>query len=217
MCGGSCCPGPTAQSCRGLSPRVRGKQRSRATKAGRRRSIPACAGEARNAGGGGRGDAVYPRVCGGSDPQLAAMMSAKGLSPRVRGKRPGSSAAKPASGSIPACAGEAQRPAGKPIARWVYPRVCGGSAVGVPTAPVCEGLSPRVRGKPDRQHGRAVGIRSIPACAGEAGTWRLPGIPGRVYPRVCGGSRSHQHGRGHSAGLSPRVRGKLGGLPAGSK
>ena len=50
---------------------------------------------------------------------------------------------------------------------------------------------------------------SIPACAGE------PSIPvgstagGRVYPRVCGGTRSGVRVAKRAQGLSPRVRGNL--------
>ena len=50
---------------------------------------------------------------------------------------------------------------------------------------------------------------SIPACAGEPNGRRFSANPGRVYPRVCGGT--HHPGRRPAgpAGLSPRVRGNL--------
>ena len=50
------------------------------------------------------------------------------------------------------------------------------------------GLSPRVRGKPDRD-ARLVRCRgSIPACAGEAEGYQTNPATLEVYPRVCGGS-----------------------------
>ena len=69
------------------------------------------------------------------------------------------------------------------------------------------GLSPRVRGNPQRVVKSRTGLTSIPACAGEpAGQYRS-GRQNAIYPRVCGGtvtdfgdSHSEQH-------LSPRVRG----------
>ena len=77
--------------------------------------------------------------------------------------------------------------------------------------PTPEGLSPRVRGKPATGAGRQCGQRSIPACAGEAGRpgWRF--LMDAVYPRVCGGSAASSVIPRAFVGLSPRVRGKLGG------
>ena len=73
------------------------------------------------------------------------------------------------------------------------------------------GLSPRVRGNLHRLGRTAAGHGSIPACAGEPGyaAWlshpkgsipacageplfvQGPWQSGRVYPRVCGGTRGH--------------------------
>ena len=74
--------------------------------------------------------------------------------------------------------------------KWVYPRVCGGTALVRRTRPPERGLSPRVRGNPLAGLLAAAVLRSIPACAGEPAA----GIPDqadrRVYPRVCGGTGS---------------------------
>ena len=82
-----------------------------------------------------------------------------------------------------------------------------------------QGLSPRVRGKPQGCGCPPAVLRSIPACAGEA---PLPlSIPPRrrVYPRVCGGSPRRHFLGGAAFGLSPRVRGKrrwsASGKPSG--
>ena len=69
----------------GLSPRVRGNQRSRNAPIIPGRSIPACAGEP------GAGvlpqklTKVYPRVCGGTISGNTIAVDNPGLSPRVRG------------------------------------------------------------------------------------------------------------------------------------
>ena len=75
----------------------------------------------------GVGNGVYPRVCGGNKGEWRCRPCAKGLSPRVRGKRryPGLAAAR--AGSIPACAGETESLQVWQRIPWVYPRVCGGN------------------------------------------------------------------------------------------
>ena len=122
-----------------------------------------------------------------------AHAAAHGLSPRVRGNRPGASSSGLASGSIPACAGEPVSERCVPGQRTVYPRVCGGTGSPAALAACRSGLSPRVRGN---HLGRNVGGRrdavlgngSIPACAGEP-VRILTALPQReVYPRVCGGT-----------------------------
>ena len=131
--------------------------------------------------------------------------------------------------SIPARAGE-------PPCRWrprcwtaVYPRACGGTDAVGPQPTDDAGLSPRVRGNPDRvpRHGRNAG--SIPARAGEppglpGHRWGEPVYPARageplltypkpwsagVYPRACGGTSTAHRIAIAGRGLSPRVRGNL--------
>ena len=130
----------------GLSPRVRGNQRTRRSWTGRRGSIPACAGEPPAPSARSPTPTVYPRVCGGTSCSARIANPVVGLSPRVRGNQWASNRLPQSSGSIPACAGE-------PITNWsktrtdpVYPRVCGGTHRR-PAAYFCiRGLSPRVRG-----------------------------------------------------------------------
>ena len=52
------------------------------------------------------------------------------------------------------------------------------------------------------------GVRSIPACAGEARARAYRRELAGVYPRVCGGSLSSSGAYSLADGLSPRVRGK---------
>ena len=67
VCGGSPLPRQAGEHRRGLSPRVRGKPVQGRGLRGRRRSIPACAGEAGGDLAGRQQGKVYPRVCGGSN------------------------------------------------------------------------------------------------------------------------------------------------------
>ena len=48
--------------------------------------------------------------------------------------------------SIPACAGEPILLGRSPAPGWVYPRVCGGTALPMTVTSLAKGLSPRVRG-----------------------------------------------------------------------
>ena len=175
---------PTAA--RGLSPRVRGNLCSCHTRIRRRRSIPACAGEPSAYCHSSCGIRVYPRVCGGTAGRDQQEPLVGGLSPRVRGNRPGHPNEIHHTGSIPACAGE---PGSHPVWRWglkVYPRVCGGTREFARITVSREGLSPRVRGNPFAFSRYATDTRSIPACAGEPTRERRTGLVSQVYPRVCG-------------------------------
>ena len=110
-------------------------------------------------------------------------------------------------GSIPACAGEPHHRSRRPYAGGVYPRVCGGTAVADDNRPVVRGLSPRVRGNPIEPDATDHARGSIPACAGEPPCRAGAPARDRVYPRVCGGTRSLRLRWKWTAGLSPRVRG----------
>ena len=152
---------------------------------------------------------VYPRVCGGTSNGLTSNCSFTGLSPRVRGNRPGRHLHGDRVGSIPACAGE-------PSCSWtcrqragVYPRVCGGTRCSPMPMRTFGGLSPRVRGNLLHPIGAGAVVRSIPACAGEPAACRARRPRRPVYPRVCGGTyrRHWTPGTVHMNGLSPRVRG----------
>ena len=122
-------PESQQQGVLGLSPRVRGKLVERLVRANPTRSIPACAGEAVLNDYDGLVAKVYPRVCGGSVGTATCHWICSGLSPRVRGKLVYPPPHLAMHGSIPACAGEASRPAALAAGAAVYPRVCGGSAI----------------------------------------------------------------------------------------
>ena len=126
VCGGTALASTRSKSLPGLSPRVRGNHRVADRVIVFNRSIPACAGEPRpdhraccasevypRVCGGTRPRrprsrhlGVYPRVCGGTRCSASALLSASGLSPRVRGNLDRALARLANAGSIPACAGE---------------------------------------------------------------------------------------------------------------
>ena len=187
VCGRTRAMRPLGAMVKGLSPRVRGNLRYRGRCQHLIRSIPACAGEPHAAVGQRRQGAVYPRVCGGTGPQSRSRASGRGLSPRVRGNRCADRRRRLAGRSIPACAGEPERTSAMNWVCWVYPRVCGGTALSAWKSSSRIGLSPRVRGNRLRTPARR-GLR-----------W--------VYPRVCGGTRGPSWRFRNRTGLSPRVRG----------
>ena len=113
----------------------------------------------------------------------------------------------PVAGSIPACAGEPQSHRLRYPAVGVYPRVCGGTTMGIEGTTPGTGLSPRVRGNRAVNPPPPAPPRSIPACAGEPRVITGLGTMFTVYPRVCGGTPSKRWPTSSGSGLSPRVRG----------
>ena len=110
-------------------------------------------------------------------------------------------------GSIPACAGEPLRciETGRP--HLVYPRLCGGTEQPGRRRRCGSGLSPPVRGNPIPACAGEPAKRSIPACAGEPAPGTRCGKSRRVYPRLCGGTRTSGNHPIPIWGLSPPVRG----------
>ena len=131
---------------------------------------------------------VHPRVCGGATLGRKYLCRFQGPSPRVRGSRRAARPARPATRSIPACAGEPSSFTILSAFIRVHPRVCGGAAPTDDTADRFGGPSPRVRGSPGAASRCRLPPGSIPACAGEP--WIAAGarIPTKVHPRVCGGA-----------------------------
>ena len=126
-CAGEARPQRKAAAKEEVYPRVCGGSPVLGVNGKGRRSIPACAGEASSGFTPFCKIRVYPRVCGGSKRHLPRPLDRLGLSPRVRGKLSYQQEGQLTSGSIPACAGEAGRPACWKSPTGVYPRVCGGS------------------------------------------------------------------------------------------
>ena len=209
VCGGTRTSCPAPMPARGLSPRVRGNPARCGRDSVAGGSIPACAGEPRQAAGNRADAGVYPRVCGGTRTYGGYADAFQGLSPRVRGNLSDRPAQAPGSRSIPACAGEPGGMWQAHIHGGVYPRVCGGTPADMPLHGRVYGLSPRVRGNRRPACHLPGRAGSIPACAGEppittVTRWRI-----KVYPRVCGGTQGIPLHLNAVEGLSPRVRGNL--------
>ena len=228
VCGGTVRIALPTDPPRGLSPRMRGNRYIADLSCCSLRSIPAYAGEPRRKNRTIYLKKVYPRVCGGTRAVRQHPPPVIGLSPRMRGNPASALRGANDQGSIPAYAGEPPEARGLPIYAKVYPRVCGGTARGADTyidykrsipayagepsrasadnAPV-GGLSPRMRGNPDRYGHHPKKARSIPAYAGEpCRSWRHKSAI-QVYPRVCGGTGPPFHCARSATGLSPRMRG----------
>ena len=205
-CGGAVYARDRRIGAQGLSPQVRGSPRPRRAEDTRARSIPAGAGEP-------------PSISTPPPPR-------HGLSPQVRGSRPRMAWSTGRRRSIPAGAGEPPADAATQRRGRVYPRRCGGAAVGRAITEGTTGLSPQVRGSRLPVGGRDGHHRSIPAGAGEPSTLRLPAEPVEVYPRRCGGATRWTVVDAGGGGLSPQVRGSpfggraahrvLGSIPAGA-
>ena len=172
----------------GLSPRVRGNLVSSGFAPFLKGSIPACAGEPERYAFDTGECRVYPRVCGGTQYRRCDCPHCLGLSPRVRGNLGSWQVRDLRNRSIPACAGEPDIADAKCVPGGVYPRVCGGTPSSWPSTWVVKGLSPRVRGNPSPKTSATPSFGSIPACAGEPRRLTRRLRPGRVYPRVCGGT-----------------------------
>ena len=146
LCGGTLLsPGGTTPPT-GLSPPVRGNRAARPWTTNQQGSIPACAGEPHINRRRRDWRRVYPRLCGGTMGAMRRDGSWKGLSPPVRGNPENQPSGCTSPRSIPACAGEPSALAQPYPVLAVYPRLCGGTALGKGLAPVGFGLSPPVRG-----------------------------------------------------------------------
>ena len=105
-CGGTRAETSRGTASRGLSPRVRGNLPAPVRVRVYQGSIPASAGEPTPGGRSPTVAMVYPRECGGTDPDGQAAFDREGLSPRVRGNRAPHRVRPAGPGSIPASAGE---------------------------------------------------------------------------------------------------------------
>ena len=223
-CGGTVLRTAYINKAAGLSPRVRGNRAGQRVAGVGVGSIPARAGEPTWIGLLGSSCVVYPRACGGTVEQRWQILDREGLSPRVRGNQPPAADAGSGRGSIPARAGEPRVVAQRDGQHGVYPRACGGTRGTPSLASPARGLSPRVRGNPKGVPDEQAEKGSIPARAGEPSPAVTRELPGRVYPRACGGTQNRANMLIAAGGLSPRVRGnhlvlhpphpRLGSIPA---
>ena len=140
----------------GLSPRVRGNHLARVLADPGLGSIPACTGEPLALKNRNGRCWVYPRVYGGTIIEVLVAGASDGLSPRVRGNLFTLQGDRVDVGSIPACTGEPRTSNRTSPHGPVYPRVYGGTGLGVLIFVGGVGLSPRVRGNRQREVWRMV-------------------------------------------------------------
>ena len=130
----------------GLSPPTRGILARRRPQSQRAGSIPAYAGDPYLNANVSPLLWVYPRLRGGSEAVISGGVSDTGLSPPTRGIPPGTGVVGDAIRSIPAYAGDPLLCAAGLQARWVYPRLRGGSVQQSQIGVKGQGLSPPTRG-----------------------------------------------------------------------
>ncbi len=137
----------TSWWCGGRSPRGRGRLNEAFSANLTNRSIPAWAGETRQAHPGPRGAQVDPRVGGGDRAVSTPSPRVSGRSPRGRGRHRRPDARHLGMGSIPAWAGETGHRHEGETRDQVDPRVGGGDGNREAAVTVLGGRSPRGRGR----------------------------------------------------------------------
>ena len=191
----------------GSPPRVRGTVRPLVRAQGGQGITPACAGNRRYAGWGGRRGADHPRVCGEQASAPQQIIQSMGSPPRVRGTvGPGGMRLFPAR-ITPACAGNSMAHYAVFLLSGDHPRVCGEQLAGRFDYILLKGSPPRVRGT-----GFPPGIppgpyRITPACAGNRVIFKALAVTDQDHPRVCGEQQFWKHWRKRKKGSPPRVRG----------
>ena len=131
---------------------------------------------------------VYPRACGGTPlfPPCMLWQTLAEVYPRACGEPRPRPQQHPNERVYPRACGEPPAGAGHPLCDQVYPRACGGTWRDGISCSKAAGLSPRLRGNPERRLNDSEIVRSIPALAGEPSSiCPRPGLIG-VYPALAG-------------------------------
>ena len=150
----------------------------------------------------------HPRECGANFRNLPQSIVNIGSSPRVRGKLLRNRVERHGRRIIPASAGQTQS-----STLWLpvwpdHPRECGANPLSTDRVNVAPGSSPRVRGKPWVMMLVMLGLRIIPASAGQTKRTHGRNSGKADHPRECGANAMLQNGAYTGNGSSPRVRGK---------
>ena len=191
----------------GSSPRGRGTPHTRPTATARQRFIPARAGNAYPTRDLHPPSTVHPRAGGERLRDHHEQIHVAGSSPRGRGTRGRKAACNPFFRFIPARAGNAPSARRRRIASPVHPRAGGERDLRPRLVELLAGSSPRGRGTLDHLLVEGVGLRFIPARAGNACAPALGEPRSTVHPRA-GGERLSQSVRSWPPyGSSPRGRG----------
>ena len=130
----------------------------------------------------------------------------------MRGHRTTCPCLPPPPGTIPAGAGTPIFQSMTPSLFGDYPRGCGDTILGQTRHQRIKGLSPRVRGHLAFPIEPLVWDGTIPAGAGTPSDTGASVVLSRDYPRGCGDTSRRTLWQTPGPGLSPRVRGHLGGV-----
>ena len=196
-----------SKSNNGSSPRGRGTHGFLRIVLGRRRFIPAWAGNAENELVRPTDSSVHPRVGGERNKTALRTYEGSGSSPRGRGTLNRGHDSCAGRRFIPAWAGNADDATERLCPDPVHPRVGGERVNGKRTAGVEGGSSPRGRGTPLGGPDRTLQPRFIPAWAGNAGCRSVFTGISAVHPRVGGERGRIQCVSNSQIGSSPRGRG----------
>ena len=143
------------------------------------------------------------------------MISASGLSPRIRGTGRRWCPLQLRLWFIPAYTGNGHPKYKKSIFAAVYPRVYGERAQLALEVGAGSGLSPRIRGTAAAFDSGVRDQRFIPAYTGNGLMFTQPRLATSVYPRVYGERPPPLPSMQATTGLSPRIRGTADRLVVG--
>ena len=93
------------------------------------------------------------------------------------------------------------------MAHLVHPRACGEHTLYLVDIATDAGSSPRLRGTCRTEYDEWVGLRFIPAPAGNMVSAFGPVVVSAVHPRACGEHRWRRPMTATQIGSSPRLRG----------
>ena len=191
----------------GSSPHTRGTRPSGGPPPGRKRFIPAYAGNAPEGRPHCPASSVHPRIRGERGFGKDAVFYAYGSSPHTRGTPHPDAKCRPPLRFIPAYAGNAttRLPVSRP--RSVHPRIRGERQFVMTPVSTSIGSSPHTRGTLAEHHRYDAGRRFIPAYAGNAATGLGRCAPTAVHPRIRGERAANHYGDKKRGGSSPHTRG----------
>ena len=171
------------------------------------RFIPACTGNASALSPSWPASSVHPRMCGECAVSAITAACRFGSSPHVRGTPCEDDGSVPARRFIPACAGNASRPAAGSRPCAVHPRMRGERQRENDHAPRDDGSSPHARGTLHIVSVDLGGNRFIPACAGNAAHHAHNPSLDSVHPRMRGERTPNGKVSCCETGSSPHARG----------
>ena len=170
--------------------------------------IPAWAGKTKNRVSVGKSAPAHPRVGGENIPPISTTKTARGSSPRGRGKPRGPPQPVPRERLIPAWAGKTVYRNILMLRDGAHPRVGGENAREELVTEASDGSSPRGRGKLVLVPRASREVRLIPAWAGKTIIRPDGAFTPSAHPRVGGENTSTPAPPMLTRGSSPRGRGK---------